>query len=58
MCGGQKYQVYACRGVFTGMGLSTEKKNGIGCVNFFMGSCTICWSWNVSSTVAELKMLP
>lgn len=26
MCGGQKYQVYAYRGVFIGMSLSTEKK--------------------------------
>lgn len=42
MCGEQKYQVYAYRVVFIGMGLSTEKKkNGLGSVNFFMGSCTI-----------------
>lgn len=40
MCGEQKYQVYAYRVVFIGMSLSTEK-NGLGSVNFFMGSCTI-----------------
>lgn len=41
MCGEQKYQVYAYRAVFIGMSFSTKKKNGLGSVNFFMGSCKI-----------------
>lgn len=57
MCGEQKYQVYAYRVVFIGMSLSTGK-NGLGSVNFFYRQLHDSWSWNVSSTVAELKMLP